>query len=105
MSIDAMEALSVASHDEAAANLVDLLAASAGCSAQILERLSNPRAVQFAALARDLRCGPVSSGNGNRGRNLVCGWCGDLQALRDPLEQCLDPIKLRRLHGRPAGAS
>jgi hypothetical protein len=53
--MDMMETLSVAPHDEAAANLVDILAASAGCSAQVLERLSNPRAVQFAALARDLR--------------------------------------------------
>jgi hypothetical protein len=76
MSIDAMEALSVASHDEAAANLVDLLAVSAGCSAQILERLSNPRAVQFAALARDLRL-----------------WAGQLRAQESETEPRLRLVR------------
>jgi hypothetical protein len=56
MSIEMLEqGLSIALHDDAAANLVDIHAAAVATSAQILRKLGNPRAAQFAALARDLR--------------------------------------------------
>jgi predicted RNA methylase len=56
MSIDMLDqAYSIATHDEAAANIVDMIAASAGTGAQILTKLGNPRAGQVAAIARDLR--------------------------------------------------
>jgi hypothetical protein len=56
MSIEMIQqGLSIALHDDAAANLVDIHAAAVATSAQILTRLGNPRADDFAALARDLR--------------------------------------------------
>jgi hypothetical protein len=56
MSIDTEHAeLSIAPHEECAANIVDIHAAAMTASAQVLTTLGNPHDVEFAAIARDLR--------------------------------------------------
>jgi hypothetical protein len=56
MSIEMLEqGLSIALHDDAAANLVDIHAAAVATSAQILTKLGNPRAGEFLTIAQDLR--------------------------------------------------
>jgi hypothetical protein len=55
VALDVLMDPSYATHDEAAANLVDILAASAATSAQVLTRLQNPRAGQLLTIAQDLR--------------------------------------------------